>query len=163
MIQFTLGCVLLALTIFFGGSELLANNDSIANRERTLKSQERKVASAKAIKSKYETIKEQTIILSDDIKTNLMNQLNIDETKYSFILTEPEKKDKVLTIYSFEIEGFETFPKIFNISSDVEKIKGLQLENVCYNCQINNKELVQKEGEIGFKIKGEGYVYNPEK
>lgn len=163
MIQFTLGCILLAMTLFFGGKEVLSNNDVIKNRTNSLSSQENKVSRASSVKSKYEAIKNDTIVFSDDIKKNLINQLNIDEEKYVFNLTEPAVKTKVLTIYTFDFEGFDSFPKIFSLVSDIEKIKGLQLLDVCFNCEVKNEKLIQRKPEIGFKIKGKAYVYNQEK
>lgn len=163
MIQFTLGCILLALTLFFGGREILANNTVIENRTKSFETQESTVARAASIKAKYENIKDQTIILSDEIKQNLINQLNIDETKHSIVLTEPTAENKVLNSYDFTLEGFDNFSKVFNLVSDIEKIKGIHLNDVCFNCQIANKDLIKREAEIGFNIKGKVYVYKEEK
>lgn len=163
MIQFTLGCVLLALTIFFGGKEILANNDIIENRTRTVNSQEEKVYRANRVKENYTSIQEDTIKFSSGIKSNILNQLNIDENKYNFDLKEPASKNKILSIYNFEITGFDSFSKVFSLVSDVEKIKGLELVDICFNCDVDDDKLIQRELEIGFKVKGKTYVYTPEK
>lgn len=163
MIQFTLGCILLALTIFFGGKEILANNNIVENRSRTVQSQEDKVYRANKVKEKYTLIQEDTIAFSTEIKSNIVNQLNIDENKYKFELKEPSSKDKVLSVYDFDIIGFDKFSKIFNLISDVEKIKGLELVDICFNCDVKDDTLIQRESEIGFKVKGKAYVYTTEK
>lgn len=163
MIQFTLGCILLAMTLFFGGKELLANNDIIENRTRTLTSQESKVSRASAVKVRFDAIQTDAILYSTEIKANLLNQLNIDENKYKFNLVETEVKDKVLGVYTFDLVGFDKFSKVFALVSDIEKIKGLELLDVCFNCDVEDDKLTQRESEIGFKIKGKAYVYNPEK
>lgn len=163
MIQFTLGCILLALTLFFGGKEIMANQDMIENRNRSVTSQEDKVTRAANVKQRFEAIKEDAILFSDETKTNLLNQLNIDENKYKFDLTEPDKKDKVLTTYKFKVIGFDEFSSVFNLVSDIEKIKGLELADVCFNCDVDDDSLTQRESEIGFRIEGTAYVYTPEK
>tara|TARA_Y100001960_G_scaffold326691_1_gene411553 strand:+ start:2028 stop:2519 length:492 start_codon:yes stop_codon:yes gene_type:complete len=163
MIQFTLGCILLALTLFFGGKEIMANQDMIENRNRSVNNQEDKVTRAANVKQRFDEIKEDAILFSDETKTNLLNQLNIDENKYKFDLTEPTQKEKALTEYGFKIIGFDEFSSVFNLVSDIEKIKGLELADVCFNCDVDDDSLTQRESEIGFRIEGTAYVYTPEK
>ncbi|HAG52538.1 MAG TPA: hypothetical protein DCL21_02005 [Alphaproteobacteria bacterium] len=163
MVQFTLGCILIAMTLFFGGKDILANHKMLDNRERSLKSEESKIARATSIKQRYEAVKENTLIYSAEAKSTLLNQLNIDENKYKFDLKEPEKTDKVLSIYEFDITGFDDFSNIYALVSDIEKIKGLDLLDVCFNCEVKDENLVRQQEEIGFNVKGKAYVYNEEK
>lgn len=163
MIKFTLGCILIALTIFFGGKELLANNNTINNRENALESQISKNKVAINEKAKYENIKSNAIIYSPEIKKNIINQLNINENKYAVTFDNIESPKKVLTKYSFNVEGYDAFSEVFILISDIEKVSGLELVDICFNCKLTSTTLVQKDKEISFKIKGNVYVYNPEK
>jgi len=163
MVQFTLGCILIALTLFFGGKDILSNHKMIENRERTLHSEENKIKRAGTIKQKYDAVKSNTLVYSTEAKSTLLNQLNIDESKYKFDLKEPEKANKVLSIYEINIVGYDSFSNIYALLSDIEKIKGLDILDICINCKIDDENLMKQPGEMGFKVKGKAYVYNQEK
>lgn len=160
MIQFTIGCILLALTVFFGGKDLLNNNDIIKNTNRSVEQEESKLNKAKSIQNRFLSIKGSAILKSAEVKVNLINQLNINESKYNFTFSESEDNTKVLTTNSYDIAGYDSFGNIFNLISDIEKIKGLEIESICFNCEFDDEKLLKGLNEVGFKVKGKAYVYN---
>ncbi len=164
MIQFTLGCILISLTLFFGGKDILANKDKVENRQRSLTQEEQRVERASTLKQRYVFAENNAVIFNDKIKETLINQLNLDESKYDFKFQQPEGKiGKVLASYDYTIEGFDSFSNVFSLLSDIEKINGLTVKDACFNCEIENDELKKSTDDIGFKVEGDIYVYSKEK
>lgn len=164
MIQFTLGCILLALTLFFGGKEILANQDKIANRTKSLKQEEDKAKRGSDLKQRYSFAENNAVVYSDKIKENILNQLNINEDKYELKFEQPEGKvGKVLASYTYTLEGYDSFSKVFSLVTDIEKVKGITVSNVCFNCEVSAENLRKRKDEIGFNVKGNVYVYSKEK
>lgn len=160
MVQFTLGCVLMALSLFFGAKEIMSNNDIIANRESQLQSEERRVESSKAIKARFESQKQDTISYSVELKDNLMNQLNVDDKIYDFTLEESNEKGQAITVHKYIIQGYNDYGKVFSLISEVEKIKGLFINKVCLGCKLETKKQKRELTDVSFKIEGNAYVYN---
>ncbi|PPR08614.1 MAG: hypothetical protein CFH44_00888, partial [Proteobacteria bacterium] len=74
MIQFTLGCILISLTLFFGGKDILANKDKVENRQRSLTQEEQRVERASTLKQRYVFAENNAVIFNDKIKETLINQ-----------------------------------------------------------------------------------------
>jgi len=160
MVQFTLGCILIALSLFFGMSEIMSNKDIVDGRERELKTETARVEGSKKIKTKFEGQKEEVISYSADLRTNLLNQLNIDEGKYDFDLVEPKNKKQVLVSYNYSIKGYDGYTNVISLLGDIEKIKGLFVDDICLNCMISTEKRKRDKKHLSFKIEGTAYVYN---
>lgn len=160
MIQFTLGCILLALTLFFGGKELLNNNSMIERTENDVRSAENSFNRAQSTKNRYQNVQNIALLKTANLKANLSNQLSINESKHLFELKEAENSSsKVLTATDFTVTGFDTFAHIFTMLSDLEKLKGIEVKNVCFNCTINSEKLTQGLNDVSFKIEGKVFIY----
>lgn len=160
MIQFTLGCVLIALSLFFGGSEIMSNFDIIKNRTTQLSSEKMRVESSKSVKNNFESYKKDSISYSAELKENLISQLNIDDRFYDFSFADSEdSKDKVLKSIHYTIKGYDNYAKVFSLIGDIEKLNGLFIDQTCLGCKIATKKVKRENSHISFKIEGEAYVY----
>jgi len=160
MVQFTLGCILIVLSLFFGVKEIMSNEDIITNRTSQLNSEESRVLNSNKLKDKFEGKKSEAMLYSADLKNNLLNQLNIDESKYVFNLDKTEKKNQVIVSYKYRLNGYDSYTNVVSLFRDIEKIKGLFVDNICFNCDIITKKKKHKKEHISFKIEGSVYVYN---
>lgn len=161
MIQFTLGCILLALTLFFGGKELLNNNSMIERTQQDVISAESAFNRAQATKNRYQNVQNIALLKTANLKSNLSNQLSINDSKHLFDLKEETEgtTNKVLSATEFTVTGFDTFANIFTMLSDLEKLKGIEVKNVCFNCKINSEKLTQGLNDVSFKIEGRAFIY----
>lgn len=161
MIQFTLGCIIIALSLFFGGKEILSNKHILANKESSLRQQELKVTHFNKIKQKFEQKKSDSIIFSAKLRENILNQLNVDDRKFDFIFKEPEEKGKkVIKAYKYTLQGFQEYGNILTLVGDLENLQGVSIAQISLNCSIETKHRKRKDTEISFKIEGVAYVYN---
>lgn len=72
-------------------------------------------------------------------------------------------KGKVISVYNYEIKGYDGYGEIFSLFGDIEKVKGLFINDMCLNCNIKTKQFKREGIDISFKIEGVAYVYNKEK
>ncbi|MCP4355176.1 MAG: hypothetical protein GY793_06010 [Proteobacteria bacterium] len=160
MVQFTLGCVLIALSLFFGIKEIMSNSKITSNRSAEFITVKTKADSSRMLKSQVDRGKEGLISYSPKLKTNLINQLNIDDTKYDFELTPPEDLKKVIVSYKYVIEGYDRYTEAVSLLGEIEKVKGIYVEKMCLNCEVKTKNNSPEQDAISFKIEGDAYVYN---
>ena len=165
MIQFTLGCILLALTLFFGGKELLGNNDMIEKTQKDVERAESTYNRAVKTKTRFENVKDIALLKNAELKSNLANQLSVNDSKHALDLKEQEGQSsrKVLTSTTFSLYGYDTFAQVFTMLSDLEKIKGIEVQNVCFNCEITAEKLTKGLNDVSFKIEGKAFIYEEAK
>jgi len=165
MVQFTIGLILIAISLIFGGVQFLENNTILQVQQKQLDQARSDKEAAGRFAKKIETIKEVTLRKGEDQKLNIERAIALPqrlEFRYTSEADANSPENQYFYRHNFEIAGITNFYTGLQLINKLENMNGFVIYSACFGCLTPPSGTEPAENEKMIQIKGTVYVYNPE-